>query len=351
MGELKVLSKGTVFTHTGVDPYSRAATYNFNHAPSIICMPDGKLFVVWFSGPWEGHYWQLLLSSYSEDNGLSWSYAKVIQETPHISDFDPAFIRDENRVFLFYSLARWWLHPLLAGENVGFGGMFIKYSDDSGVTWSNSIKISDILCSRTNGIRLSSGALLLPCYRQRKGTAFWMDQSIRPAGVLKSTDHGKTWTAYGEIVGPAGNFEPTIVELNTGSILMYLRTNDGYIWKSISDDEGETWSEPKKTDIVANNSSHNLYRLRDGRITLTYNPCEPARRTPLVMRLSEDDAETWSKPLILDEIDDRDVGRYAVTYPSVTEDETGKIVVVWASYRRTKTEHWGDIKMARIEVK
>ena len=138
---------------------------------------------------------------------------------------------------------------------------------------------------------------------------------------------------------------------------MYLRTKDGYIWKSISDDQGVTWSEPSQTNIVANNSSHNLYRLKDGRITLTYNPCEPTRRTPLVIRISKDDGLTWSKPLILDVINDTSRHNnpvhpsgadYAVTYPSVAEDKFGNIIVVWAKYRITDTEHQGDIRFARL---
>ena len=47
---LKIVTTGTIFSQKEVNHYYHSANYNFNHAPNIVTMPDGKLFVVWFSG-------------------------------------------------------------------------------------------------------------------------------------------------------------------------------------------------------------------------------------------------------------------------------------------------------------
>lgn len=69
--DIEILHRGKIFTHVGTDPYARDATYNFNHCPSVMLMPDNRLFIVWFSGPWEGHHLQCLLASYSADDGVT----------------------------------------------------------------------------------------------------------------------------------------------------------------------------------------------------------------------------------------------------------------------------------------
>ena len=67
----QIVRRGQIFGHPRSDPYARNADRNFNHAPSIVRMPDGCLLTVWFSAPWEGHHWQALLASSSADGGES----------------------------------------------------------------------------------------------------------------------------------------------------------------------------------------------------------------------------------------------------------------------------------------
>jgi predicted neuraminidase len=197
---------------------------------------------------------------------------------------------------------------------------------------------------RTNGIRLSRGELLLPIY----------GFVGRTAGVLKSTDQGKSWRRCGDIASPAGADEPTIAELGPGTVLMYLRTKDGFIWKSVSKDKGETWSVSEKTNIVAGQASHNLLRLRDGRHVLTHDACKPPLRTPLTLRVSSDNTATWGEALTLAETtvpgkDDEIWGRQ-VTYPSVVELSNNTLVVVWAVIVLGNRVQYGDIRSARVRV-
>jgi len=335
----ETVARGIVYRHPHSDPYARDADTNFNHAPSVVLMPDGRVLAMWFSAPWEGHHWQVLMQSCSDDGGTTWSQGEVFQDTHGLPDFDPAFIRDGARVWLSFAYAA--RYAKLAGEPVGRLGCFARYTDDSGATWSEIEEVCAPEGPRTNGIVLSNGDLAIGIHSRETCAA-----------LLKSSDHGGTWRRCGRIVAPHGHTEPTLVELKDGTLLMYLRNSSGYIWQTRSSDQGQTWSEPEQTRIVANSSSYCLYRLHDGRIALAYNPCPRRVRTPLVVRFSEDEARSWSGPFALDQIAlPRGVpGRGAVTYPSLTENGQGDLAAVWARYWVTEREHCGDICFARLRT-
>ena len=43
--DLKIVSTGTIFSKKEMNHFFHSANFNFNHAPNIVTMPDGKLFV------------------------------------------------------------------------------------------------------------------------------------------------------------------------------------------------------------------------------------------------------------------------------------------------------------------
>jgi predicted neuraminidase len=343
----RILSKNVVYLHPSSDPYDCNDHYGFNHAPSIVLLPDGRLLVAWFSGPFEASVNQVILGSYSSDQGATWGPASVLQDFPRKSDFDPAFIADGVRTLFFFSAGRENRYPPIHDEKhqVGVASFktYCRISEDSGKTWSDARAIGDKVYCRSNGIRLLSDELLLPIY-----------EVPLVAGVLKSTDNGVTWKRYGVITTPNGAGEPSLTQLKSGDILMVLRTGDGFLWETISRDKGKTWSAPLRTNIAAAETSHNVFRLSDGRLLLTLNETSRKVRTPLNMRVSTDDGKTWGEPLKLTEVaiphdGDSDWDR-EVTYPSVAELKDGTVIVVWARLIISDTEQYGDIESARVQV-
>jgi len=347
---LQVLSYSTVFAYPETDPYNPFNRYGFNHAPSVVTLPDGRLLCVWFSGPYEAAVSQVILGAVSNDGGYSWEKAQVLQDFPRRSDFDPALIADGARTWLFFTAGRWNRYPFIKSEGDAVGQksyhLYYRYSDDSARTWSEPVEVSQGDFCRTNGIKLSTGELLLPVYRQDDPSA----------GVLKSSDGGKTWVPTQQVKCEAGTAEPTIAELKSGDVLMALRTGDGYLWTTLSTDKGETWAEPTKTDIEAAATSHNLLHISDGRVVLTHD--ENARyRTPLTMRITED-GKTWSEPLLVAECPIPEEGdpvwNRQVTYPSVTETADNTLVVVWSDITMAdypdRSEQYGIIRSARVKV-
>lgn len=113
---VSVLSRSTVYEHPSGDPYDRANRFGFNHAPSVTLLADGRLLAAWFSGPFEASVDQVILGAYSSDQGKTWTPAEVRQDFPHTSDFDPAFVSNGSRTWLFFSRGRWNRYPFVRIE-------------------------------------------------------------------------------------------------------------------------------------------------------------------------------------------------------------------------------------------
>jgi hypothetical protein len=274
----------------------------------------------------------------------------VVEVTPHKSSFDPAFIADGDRTWLFFSVGRWDRYPQLIKEHQGAVGTrsyhtCYRRTDDSGDSWTESQETPGTFFCRSNGIKLSTGELLLPVYTLHDDGEEDLDRAYR------STDGGKTWALGKGIATPGGTDEPTIAELSDGRVLMIPRTRDGFIWKAYSSDKGKSWSMPVKTDLTAAASSNNLLRLEDGRLALTHNPSPPPFRTFLTIRLSDDDGQTWGTPLQIAEVTQHPVAsERQVTYPSVTQLQDGTLVVVWTEIVDLDNQQYGNIWCARIRA-
>lgn len=326
--EFTVLERTVIFRHTSTDSKDPANLSGLNHGPTVTTLPDGRLMAAWFSAPKEGADSQRVMQAVSADQGRSWTNVQVLQDTPGRADFDPSLFAAGKETFLFYSVAS----PL---------DVWFRQSHDSGGTWTEPASMGQPNhTTRSNGIQLSSGELLVPLHlRGTKG-----------AGVMKSSDSGKTWERFGMVVNPAGQGgEPTIAQTSSGKVLMMLRTKDGELWCSESTDKGETWDAPHKTGLTATMSASHLLCTRDGTLVLTLNPDRNTLRFPLVIHVSRDEGRTWSAAEVLADRPEK-VGGWSICYPSVTELADGILVVVWTQIKNTSSETFGDIHAARVKV-
>ena len=327
---IQITDRTVIFKHTSTDPKDPANTSGFNLGPSIAVLPDGRVMAVWFSSPSEGATSQRIVQAFSSDQGRTWGSATVLQDFDGQADFDPSLFVAGKETFLFFSAFR----PQI--------DIYFRRSTDSAKTWTEPVKLNQPNhTTRSNGIRLSTGELLVPLHL--RGT--------KAGGVLKSSDGGQTWKRSGMVANPEGQGgEPTIAETKSGKIHMILRTKDGQLWRSISADKGETWSAAEKTGLTGTSSASHLLCTRDGTLVLTYNPGPTPHRFPLHLRISRDEGKTWSEPTLLADRPAKGSG-WSICYPALTELADGTLVAIWAQKKDSPGELYGDIHSARIRLK
>jgi hypothetical protein len=191
----ELLTRSVVFNYPHTDPYDALNRFGFNHAPSVTLLANGDLLCAWFSGPHEAAVNQVILAARSRDQGRTWEKAYVLQDLPRKSDFDPAFIADGGHTWFFFTAGRWNRYPFVSQERSGGVGpasyhTYYRQSSDHGDTWSEAIQAPGTFFCRSNGIKLSSGELLLPVYTLKK------EGDEDQACVFRSEDAGKTWKLF-----------------------------------------------------------------------------------------------------------------------------------------------------------
>lgn len=218
---------------------------------------------------------------------------------------------------------------------------------DGGKTWQNIIKLHDEWTGATRDMKqLKNGRIIFTS----------MKMLLNPARhtVISyySDDEGKSWKASNVIdLGGKGNHggvsEGTFVELKTGRLLMFIRTNWGELWRVFSADNGVTWHPYGPAGIDASSAPAYVERLKSGRLALVWSRHNPEGKsnynleggdfiwsaTPtsnfreeLSIAFSEDEGDSWSKPIVIAR-----KNKGEITYPYVFEAEPG---VLWITATR-----------------
>ena len=198
---------------------------------------------------------------------------------------------------------------------------------DDGKTWEAPVKLSEPWCGCLHSmIQMRTGRIVLV---GQEIIPQWRHATV----MFVSDDQGKTWQRgdmldYG--IGAhdhAGSIEGTVVERKDGSLYLLLRTESGWLWQATSQD-GLKWEGLKQSQIPSVTCCPQMARLADGRIALLWNapprhaPTNRTSRSELSLAFSDDEAKTWSKPVIV-------AANYAgggrVSYPYLYERKPGEL--------------------------
>ncbi len=140
----------------------------------------------------------------------------------------------------------------------------------------------------------SDGAWLLPLFRCVSRPGQRWTGSHDKAALAISRDAGKSWRLV-EVPGSTGCVHMSLVDLGGSHLAAFFRRRQAdYVFRSVSNDGGESWAAPLLTDVPNNNSSISVIRMQDGRIALACNPTNAAmypdaRRTSLYDELGDGD--------------------------------------------------------------
>ena len=146
------------------------------------------------------------------------------------------------------------------------------------------------------------------------------------------------------------NSEGDLIKLKDESVLLvYTHFTAGagdhakaFLAGRVSNNQGKTWSQ-EDTTVIPNEGGMNimsvsLLRLQDGRIALFYlrknstDDCRP------LMRISDDEAKTWSDPL--ETIPDSEIGYYVMNNDRAVQLKSGRLILPLAQHVGPDWEKW-----------
>jgi len=320
------------------------------HASTVLPLEDGRVLAAWFGGSGEGRpdvgIWM------AEKGETGFCEPRLIAQSmlPH---WNPVLYRfADGRIALFYKV----------GMKISYWRTMIVESFDGGKTFSEPRELVPGDMSggrgpvRNKPIRLKSGRVLAPasceiglwrCFADISdddGRTWRKSSMIEIPGLGDYERRLLAWQKQCEesdvpVERPAdlphgrGVIQPSFWESECG-VHALMRSGEGYIYRSDSIDNGETWCAPYPTDVPNNNSGIDMTQLPDGTLLLVYNPVQESwgLRSPISIAQSDDDGKTWTKLCDLQ----TEPGEFS--YPAIVN--VGNKVYITYTYKRENVAYW-----------
>jgi len=293
--------------------------FSSSHSPSIVELPDGELFAVWYS-TWvpKAAVW----GSRKPVGADKWTTPYIVNRTPGHANKNPVlFLGRDKKLFLFWvDETRWWFKMVI-------DSLRMKTSLDLGRTWTEPRDVSKTLwfLPRTHPVRLNNGRILLPIY----------SDMITSSAVLISEDEGLTWSRPIYMLFLLG-IQPTIIQRSDSSLFALTRSGmwPRLSWQVVSHDLGLDWKKRKLSNVSNPGTSLEMLKLKSGNVVLVFNDSKKSRAA-LSIALSYDDGKTWPRVKVIEYKKDG-----VNIYPSVMQDRYGLIHVLYAYDNRNSIAHF-----------
>lgn len=255
----------------------------------------------------------------SMDDGLTWTAPERAIDYPDgVSASDPSFIVDhqQERVFMLVNV----MDHDRAPQQYRF---HVLSSDDAGASWSEPVDITDqvappswqddfMFVTSGRGVQASDGTLLHTIVNLQRGVH-----------VLASDDHGASWHLADAPITPGD--ESKIVELADGSWMVNSRVaGAGHRWVHRSTDRGASWQSSPDSSLI--DPAVNASLVRVGPRLIYTGAHHPTDRTNLMLRVSEDEGQTWSKGELIE------AGSAAYVSSTALDDSTFALFYERAGY-------------------
>jgi predicted neuraminidase len=305
--------------------FTQPQAFTSCHASTIVLAQDNSLLCAWFGGSSEGADDAAIWVA--RQTGGKWSKPVRAADVEGIPLWNPVLFRfGTDRIMLFYK----------TGKKIPEWYTLYTVSYDNGLIWTEP---RELVPGDRGGrgpvknkpICLRSGRILAPASIEGETWDAFVD--ISDNGGLGWKKSGLVPVQQGTMSGK-GIIQPSLWQSENGQVHMFLRSTEGKILRSDSNDEGETWGAVYETGLPNNNSGLDLAEINAGNLALVYNPVSQNRgpRTPLWLAFSHDDGKSWETVLVLE----KDPGEYS--YPAIIADNNNLYITY--TWKRTSIAFW-----------
>ncbi|WP_420114965.1 sialidase family protein [Pseudactinotalea sp.] len=349
-----------------------------NHASFLTYLRDGTLVCAWFAGAREARPDACIYTARLPRGASEWEPAVKASDDPDRSEQNPVLAElPDGRLWLLYTAQEFGSQDTALLKQ--------QYSSDGGRTWSAPERFGESvgLFTRSPLIQRTATRWLLPVFHcpALPGRVWHGDGDY--TSVLVTDDAGATWREI-EVPGSVGAVHMCIVPMADGGLVAFYRSRWGdHVYRSESNDDGDTWTAPRPLTIPNGNSSIMACTVPDGAggevILLASNPVRgpegghlgdrpeveegykvrapgvaapldrhvsgSPHRLPLTIQVSRDRGLTWAQVYVLEDEStihpslETTPGRKKreLSYPAMVSD--GTVVDLSYSYARRTIKH------------
>jgi predicted neuraminidase len=270
-----------------------------NSEGDFIRLKDGRILFVYthFTGGEGDHATAYLAGRVSSDFGKTWTDKDilVLSNEGDMNIMSVSLLRlSDGLIALFY----------LRKNSDSDCIPIMRISTDEAETWSDSMECIDepgyYVMNNDRAVQIQNGRIILPFALHKTPETEWNERG--KIICYYSDDIGKTWQKSVHVPNPNNVIlqEPGIIELKTGNLMMFCRTNAGSQYLSFSTDSGQNWSAVQSSNITSPMSPASIERIPStGDLLLVWNNTfdstsnRGGKRTPFNIAISKDDGENW----------------------------------------------------------
>ncbi|WP_242622592.1 sialidase family protein [Lachnoclostridium sp. Marseille-P6806] len=331
------------------------------HASDLLELPNGDILCCWFAGSDEGNADISIALSRLNKGADQWTEPQIISDDPTRSEQNPSlFMAPNGDIWVIYTAQISRTPEIKVEFNLQYTAEIRRrISHDNGYTWGETSTMfgePGSFCRQKIQV-LSNGRWIF-------GNWMCFDDHTRNGSDITvfriSDDEGRSWRRV-DLPDSAGRVHANIVETDNGRLICFFRSRFAdNIWRSVSEDGGETWTAPVRTELPNNNSSISCTALQSGAIAVIYNHVKfnddmtrtvwPKQRCPVAAAISDDGGVTWPYRRIIEPGEGffgpyNDINNRRYEYPAMVQAADGTILTVYSWNNRS------NIKFVAVDEK
>jgi len=337
---------GTFVVHFEAPPFQTAEPYMHQefinpdpvspmvHVGSICELSHGRLAAAWYGGSREGAgNVSIFFSEKGPSETASWSEPKMVVDRLSASRELNRYVKKVGNPVLFSGADErlWLIYVTIAVGGWSGSSLNITWSDDAGITWSRSrrltlspfFNISELV--RNRPLLMSNQGFAVPIYHECLGNfpeILWLQPMDTSSGIRYKKSRMAGGTSY---------IQPSVVPFGPAHAVAFYRcqTEERAVGRAVSRDAGTTWSPPRNLSLPNPDAALAAVRLSNQQVLLAFNDSATGRET-LSLAVSRDQGRHWCRIITIEDTSGKE---FSYPYLIRTKDGRFHLVYTWCRKR------------------